>query len=130
MSLWLIICFKHVSSFNLSKNKYTKCTLLSQYIYQDSNSGVFSTGATGAIAPVILRKGLIAPVMLHLDFGFQYVVTKILHIITILIPSFYEGKLLQKFLLRCARMFIVLNSMNFKGVFLHIKNVQVLCRLY
>ena len=27
-------------------------------------SGVFSTGATGAIAPVILRKRLIAPVIL------------------------------------------------------------------
>ncbi len=32
-------------------------------------SGVFSTGATGAIAPVILRKRLIAPVILHLPYS-------------------------------------------------------------
>ena len=31
-------------------------------------SGVFSTGAMGAIAPVILRKRLIAPVILHLPY--------------------------------------------------------------
>ena len=31
-------------------------------------SGVFSTGATGAIAPVILRKRLIAPSILHLPY--------------------------------------------------------------
>ena len=31
-----------------------------------ASSGVFSTGATGAIAPVILRKRIIAPVILHL----------------------------------------------------------------
>ena len=34
-----------------------------------TNSGVFSTGATGAIAPVILRKRLIAPVILHLTYS-------------------------------------------------------------
>ena len=32
-------------------------------------SGVFSTGATGAIAPVIFRKRLIAPVILHLPYS-------------------------------------------------------------
>ena len=32
-------------------------------------SGVFSTGATGAIAPAILRKGLIAPAILHLPYS-------------------------------------------------------------
>ena len=31
--------------------------------FQPLYSGVFSTGATGAIAPVILRKRLIAPVI-------------------------------------------------------------------
>ena len=31
---------------------------------QPITSGVFSTGATGAIAPVILRRKLIAPVIL------------------------------------------------------------------
>ena len=31
-------------------------------------SGVFSMGATGAIAPVILRKRLVAPVILHLPY--------------------------------------------------------------
>jgi hypothetical protein len=32
-------------------------------------SGVFSTGATGAIAPAILSKRLIAPAILHLPYS-------------------------------------------------------------
>ena len=39
-------------------------------------SGVFSTGATGAIAPVILRKRLIAPVILRK----RLIVPPILHL--------------------------------------------------
>ena len=43
-----------------------KCIyILHQLSLQNSYySGVFSTGATGAIAPVILRRKLIAPVIL------------------------------------------------------------------
>ena len=33
------------------------------------SSGVFNTGATGAIAPAILRKRLIAPAILHLPYA-------------------------------------------------------------
>ena len=36
---------------------------------QSHYSGVYSTDATGAIAPVILRKMLIVPVILHLPFS-------------------------------------------------------------
>ena len=37
----------------------------------DNFSGVFSTGATGAIAPALLRKRLIAPAILHLPYSVQ-----------------------------------------------------------
>ena len=65
-------------------------------------SGVFSTGATGAIAPVILRKRLLAPVILHMPYS---VITYIKErqgwqVITVLLQSFEEGKLMEKFLLR------------------------------
>jgi hypothetical protein len=40
------------------------------------SSGVFSTGATGAIAPAILRKRLIAPTTLHLPYS-VIILTKI-----------------------------------------------------
>ena len=65
----------------------------------DKSSGVFSTGATGAIAPVILRKRLIAPVIFHLPRFWFSICSNKRPVIAFLIPSF-EGKLLQKFLLR------------------------------
>ena len=60
-------------------------------------SGVFSTGAMGAIAPVILRKRLIAPVILHMPYS---VITYIKErqgwqVITVLLQSFEEGKLIM-----------------------------------
>ena len=64
------------------------------------SSGVFSTGATGAIAPVILRKRLIAPVIFHLPRFWFSICSNKRPVITALIPSIEEGILLQKFLLR------------------------------
>ena len=45
------------------------CKILGKIAVLYYPSGVFSTGATGAIAPVILRKRLIAPVIFHLPYS-------------------------------------------------------------
>ena len=43
-----------------------------------TDSGVFSTGATGAIAPAILRKRVIAPAIFLTIFGYLETQTKVL----------------------------------------------------
>ena len=97
-------------------------------------SGVFSTGATGAIAPAIFRKRLIAPAILHLSDHFS---SLDFNIYVLLFPTtfqtriaFSRGKLLQKFLLRFAYICLLYYQffsyvIIFKRTFLQIKSVQV-----
>ena len=47
--------------------KFVSCLFLIRTLFPSHGSGVFSTGATGAIAPAILRKRLIAPAILNLS---------------------------------------------------------------
>ena len=75
-------------------------------------SGVFSTGAMGAIAPVILRKRLIAPEILHLPRMYLQC-TQILKAIDFITESFrlwyffFQNFSGRKFLLHFAPMYII-----------------------
>ena len=101
--MWLLLFSNH-----LRNARYYWITYINWAI---TCSGVFSTGATGAIAPAILRKRLIAPAILHLP-GMYSQRTQILRAIDFITESFQlwyfffrifsEGK----FLLHFAPMYI------------------------
>ena len=53
-------------------------------------SGVFSTGAMGAIAPLILRKRLIAPETLHLPRMYVFAALTNFSTLIFLFPDFFS----------------------------------------
>ena len=64
--------FSHLEPlFTFQSHEKTKVDYKCNLCAKDTviSSGVFSTGATGAIAPVLLRKRLIAPAILHLPYS-------------------------------------------------------------
>ena len=73
-------------------------------------SGVFSTGATGAIAPTILRKRLIAPAIIHLS-SLDFNIYILLFLLPLDTDSFFERKNL--FCALRVHMFIVLSIFPF-----------------
>ena len=88
-------------------------------------SGVFSTGAMGAIAPVILRKRPIAPVILHLNHLIVWTLIHIRYLSCNLLDTDNFFEIALKFLLRFARTYLHF-IINVKRVcILHKKRVQV-----
>ena len=69
-------------------------------------SGVFSTGATGAIAPVILRKRPIAPVILQLNHLIVWTLIHIRYLSCNLLDTDDFFEIALKFLLRFARTYL------------------------
>ena len=106
--------------------KKIKSTSFHQYSWnsevETTCSGVFSTGATGAIAPVILKKRLIAPVI-FLPYSVIILTTlrkKILNLQTILQVKQIQNQIFksEKFLkknLRYAHMYLVRWTINTKS---------------
>jgi hypothetical protein len=86
-------------------------------------SGVFSTGAMGAIAPVILRKRPIAPVILHLNHLIVWTLIHIRYLFCNLLDTDNFFEMALKFLLRETYLHFIINVK--RVCILHKKRVQV-----